>query len=204
MYARIVFILAIAAFSTGVTAQSNRPAMPEGPAMSTKAVGTIPGPKALNSSFVTLSALENQDINCPRTIIGGRVRVTGSVDSGGGFESLAINAWDDGNFRMGVPFSVPVGSTQIYDFSMTYAFPVLQGAAGVGVYLENGVGLAATQTFASNGSLQPTPTVLCPPVGNSITLVTQGIPTLSPIALALLSCMVVAMGMGIFIRRRRR
>lgn len=64
----------------------------------------------------------------------------------------AINMWDDGNFRAGAGADVPAGST--FTVAFTIGGPILQGAAGIGVYLEDAVGPAATTTYDANGNGQ--------------------------------------------------
>lgn len=63
-----------------------------------------------------------------------------------------INIWDDGAFRAGAGDNVPAGGT--LTVRITIGGLILQGAAGIGVYLENAVGTAATTTYNSNGSAQ--------------------------------------------------
>jgi hypothetical protein len=117
-------------------------------------------------------------------------------------ENFAVNVWDDGNFRTGLPFSIPVGQTGVFDFQIIIPFPILGGAPGIGVYLEDGVGLAATQTFASNGNLAGAPTATCPAVGNTILAVgaAQGVPAVAPAGLVLLAALLAFLGL----RQRRR
>lgn len=64
----------------------------------------------------------------------------------------AINMWDDGTFLAGAGSHVAAGGTLTVRF--TIGAPILQGAAGIGIYLENLVGLAATTTYDSDGSAQ--------------------------------------------------
>lgn len=63
-----------------------------------------------------------------------------------------VNVWDDGNFRDGDGIFIPAGGTATA--TMTIGV-VLQGAAGIGLYVEDGLGPAASTTFASDGSFQP-------------------------------------------------
>jgi len=95
---------------------------------------------------------------------------------------------------------VPVGATAVYDFQLIYAFDIQEGASGVGVYLENVVGPSAGITWAANVSLNGTMTTACPPVGNTITLVSLRdpnvpIPALAPAALVLLAALVGFLGL---------
>lgn len=63
-----------------------------------------------------------------------------------------LNAWDDGTFKAGAGVHVLAGGTATATLNVG---PVLQGAAGIGLYVEDALGPAATTTFASNGSFQP-------------------------------------------------
>ncbi len=68
--------------------------------------------------------------------------------------TAAINMWDDGNYRGGYPLSFPGnGGNHNYCLVHQQTEPVLQGAAGLGVYLEDQLGVGATVTFDSNGNL---------------------------------------------------
>jgi hypothetical protein len=64
-----------------------------------------------------------------------------------------FNVWDDGNFIAGAGANVPAGATVTVRF--TADSPVLNGATGIGLYVENGLGLAASETYAANGSFSP-------------------------------------------------
>lgn len=64
----------------------------------------------------------------------------------------AINMWDDGTFRSGAGANVSAGGTLTVRFVIGGV--ILQGAAGIGVYLENGVGTNSSTTYDSNGSSQ--------------------------------------------------
>lgn len=187
----IAIVLAAAFLGNAAQASTNKPV-----------VATGPTAKAAYAIFTSLNAQENQDGACPRTIINGTVEVRADTNDGGGLENFAVNAWDDGNFRDGVGFTVPVGETRRFAFQIIYAFPILQGAAGVGVYLEDAVGPAATTTYDSVGSLQGPLTTACPAVGTSIqALGAASVPTLGPLALGLLAA---ALGvLGLRARRRR-
>lgn len=77
------------------------------------------------------------------------VDITAQVEDAGFY---AINMWDDGNFRAGAGANVPAGGTITVRF--TIGGVILQGAAGIGVYLENAVGAGATDTYDADGSAQ--------------------------------------------------
>ena len=188
MYSKIATALVLSVFATSASAAANRPE-------AARAVQAL----AISGSFNTLSATE--DSECPRVVITGTFTVTGTEDEGGGAETIAVNVWDDGNFITSVTAAVPVGATQTYAFSISYSGTVLNGAAGVGVYLEDAVGPAATQTFAANGNLAPTFVDNCPPVGNSITLLADG--QAVPVGPAAAGLMAGAIGVLGALRRRR-
>jgi len=61
-----------------------------------------------------------------------------------------VNWWDDGHFRAGAGGAVPANGTMTVRYVI--GDPILEGAAGIGIYVENGIGLAATVTYDSNGS----------------------------------------------------
>lgn len=78
-----------------------------------------------------------------------RVSITAQVTDAGFY---AINMWDDGNFRAGAGADVGEGGTLTVTF--TIGGVILQGASGIGVYLQEAVGPTATQFFDANGSAQ--------------------------------------------------
>ncbi|MBL8133924.1 MAG: hypothetical protein JNL42_18830 [Anaerolineae bacterium] len=77
------------------------------------------------------------------------VDITAQVQDAGFY---AINMWDDGTFRAGAGGNILAGGTFTVRFNI--AGVILQGAAGIGIYLENGVGTAATATYDADGSAQ--------------------------------------------------
>jgi hypothetical protein len=62
-----------------------------------------------------------------------------------------LNAWDDGSHRGGVEV-VTTTPGEVREVTYVIVNEILQGAAGLGVYIEDGLGLAAVETFDSNGS----------------------------------------------------
>jgi len=64
----------------------------------------------------------------------------------------AVNVWDDGNFITGSADTFPAGA--VVTVRITIGAPLLSGAAGIGVYVENAVGLEATTTYDANGSYE--------------------------------------------------
>lgn len=94
---------------------------------------------ALGGSFVSYNL---NDAGC-------YVDVSAQVEDAGFY---AINMWDDGNFRSGDGRFVEAGQTLTVRFYIGGL--ILQGASGIGVYLEDGIGLAATTTYDSDGNAQ--------------------------------------------------
>jgi hypothetical protein len=77
------------------------------------------------------------------------VDVTAQVQDAGFY---AINFWDDGTFRAGAGGDVPAGGT--FTVRLTIGGVILQGAAGIGVYLQEAIGVGAVMTYDANGSAQ--------------------------------------------------
>lgn len=68
--------------------------------------------------------------------------------------TAAINMWDDGAYRGGYPLSFPGnGGNHTYCLVHQQTEPVLQGAPGLGVYLEDVLGVGATVTFDADGNM---------------------------------------------------
>ncbi len=81
--------------------------------------------------------------------VGCYVDITVQVEDAGFY---AVNAWDDGSFRAGAGLNAPAGST--FTVRLSIGGVILQGAAGIGIYVEDAVGLAATFTYDSDSSAQ--------------------------------------------------
>jgi hypothetical protein len=66
-----------------------------------------------------------------------------------------LNAWDDGNYRGGAGGPVPAG----WVMTVRYVIgdPILQGAAGIGLYIEEALGPTASVLYDSNGSYNDVP-----------------------------------------------
>jgi hypothetical protein len=73
--------------------------------------------------------------------------VTFQVEDAGNY---FVNFWDDGNFRAGAGGFVPAG--EVASVQYLIGDLILEGAAGIGLYVEDGLGTAATTTYDSNGS----------------------------------------------------
>jgi hypothetical protein len=61
-----------------------------------------------------------------------------------------VNMWDDGSFRAGAGGPVPAGGIGRVRF--TIGGPVATGAPGIGIYVENAVGPAATESYDAETS----------------------------------------------------
>ena len=77
------------------------------------------------------------------------VDVTFQVEDAGFY---AVNFWDDGNFRGGAGADIPAGGIGVV--RLTIGGPILQGATGIGVYLQEAVGPAASAFYDTDGSAQ--------------------------------------------------
>lgn len=79
--------------------------------------------------------------------VGCYLYVTFTVEDAG---TYAINTWDDGTYNGGSEIVAEAGSTHVLPLHIQW--PFLQGAAGIGIYLEDDASDAATVTYDSNGS----------------------------------------------------
>lgn len=61
-----------------------------------------------------------------------------------------VNLWDDGTFRAGAGGFISAGGTATVRYLI--GDPILEGAAGIGIYVEDALGPAAVTTYDSNGS----------------------------------------------------
>lgn len=97
----------------------------------------------------TLAAPGGTLVNYSLNAAGCYVDITATVQDGGFY---AINMWDDGSFRAGAGLEVAAGGSITVRFSIGGV--ILQGATGIGVYLEDAAGPGATTTYDSDGSAQ--------------------------------------------------
>ncbi|MEL7674615.1 MAG: hypothetical protein AAGU78_12815 [Chloroflexota bacterium] len=81
------------------------------------------------------------------TLNGCFIDVTFQVQDAG---SYYVNLWDDGNFRAGAGGAVPANGTMTVRYVI--GDPILEGAPGIGIYVENGLGIAATTTYDADGN----------------------------------------------------
>jgi hypothetical protein len=106
-----------------------------------------PAPFLGGGSTITGGTMDIQVINGCFALITGTV----ATPDVGGTVTGAINTWDDGNFLVGYPLNFAGdGGTHAYCQVHQQLVPVLQVNAGIGVYLEDALGQAATTAFASN------------------------------------------------------
>ena len=61
-----------------------------------------------------------------------------------------LNVWDDGNFRAGAGSTFPANA--IVTVRYVIGDPILEGAAGIGIYVQDGLGPGATTTYDANGN----------------------------------------------------
>lgn len=85
------------------------------------------------------------------------IDVTFQVEDAGDY---FVNFWDDGTFRGGAGGPVPAGGTMTVRYVIGEL--ILEGAAGIGIYVENGYGAAATITYYAAGSYAVDPAVSVP------------------------------------------
>jgi hypothetical protein len=64
-----------------------------------------------------------------------------------------VNVWDDGTFRTGAGGAVLAGGTS--RVRITIGGPILEGASGIGLYVEDAAGPAAANGYDSEGSASP-------------------------------------------------
>lgn len=77
------------------------------------------------------------------------VDITATVEDAGFY---AINFWDDGFFRGGAGANVAAGGS--FTVRLTIGGPILQGATGIGVYLQEIAGETASAFYDTDGSAQ--------------------------------------------------
>lgn len=103
----------------------------------------------LVAALPTFAALDGTFISTSLNEAGCYVDITAQVEDAGFY---AINMWDDGNFRAGAGTQVEAGGT--FTVRFTIGGVILQGAAGIGIYLQEAAGPAALSTYDANGSAQ--------------------------------------------------
>lgn len=132
------------------------------------------------------------------------ILATGTITTSdvGGTVSAWFNVWDDGNFLHGHELPVPGdGATHPWCYVYQVTAPVLQGAVGLGLYLEDGEGPAATTTFDSLGSFNDAtdvctgPAPVCPQQALAI-------PTMDRTGLVMLALLLGGVALWLVARRR--
>ncbi len=176
-------LLAAALSLPGLAGASNRPDLPvEGGGGGGIVSGTI-NLQAVNGCYVV---------------------ITGTVTTAnvGGTVVAWVNVWDDGNFYEGFPIPVPGnGGTHPYIGVYHQQVPVLQGATGVGFYLEDGHGFDATDTYASDGNFNDHTHICTGPAPDISGYNAIAIPTLGVVGLVAL---VGILGLAAMLLLRRR
>jgi hypothetical protein len=81
------------------------------------------------------------------TLNGCFIDVVFQVEDGGDYY---LNVWDDGNFRAGAGGTFPANA--IVTARYTIGDPILEGAAGIGIYVQDGLGPGATTTYDADGN----------------------------------------------------
>ena len=136
--------------------------------------------------------------DCSKVTVSVTGEITGTIDRGGGLDSVAFQLWDDGELKDSETVSVPVGNTQ--SVSVTLEFEGLYGTGipGVGIIVESGGELYSNDPFipadvegaCGTGPVAP----------SQVTAV----PTLSTLSLMLLGAGLAGAGGLASSRRRRR
>lgn len=90
---------------------------------------------AININFDTLTGAEYDTAG---VFVTGDLSFTGSVDDGGGLDSVLLEIWDDGALKFTDTFELAVGSSGSFHFEAFYAGLVGTAAPGIGVYVSDG------------------------------------------------------------------
>jgi hypothetical protein len=170
----------------GTALADNRPALPAAPAGGTTEIAS--------------GTLDVVGVN------GCYMLITGTVTTNpvGGTVLAYINFWDDGIFKATIvlgPFPAN-GGTHAYQAAYQQPEPIQQLATGIGVYLENAAGLAATVTFDSNGSFNDVTEVCTGPAPDISGFDATAIPTLGRVGLLALVGLVGLAALALMVRRR--
>lgn len=139
------------------------------------------------------------------TVNGCYVLITGTVTTNpvGGIVLAWVNVWDDGNHLQAISIPVPGdGGTHPYTASYQQLDPVLQGATGVGFYLEDGPGTSYTTTYDSDGSYNDLSDVCTGPAPDISGFDATAVPTLGQIGLAVLVGLLALAAVVVMMRRR--
>lgn len=168
-----------------------------GPALANKPVSEAP--VGDGSTIIQAGTLALETVN------GCYVLITGTVTTFpvGGQVLAYVNVWDDGNHLQAIAIPVPGdGGTHAYEALYQQLDPVLQGATGVGFYLEDGPYLDYTTTFDSNGSYNDLSDVCTGPAPDISGFDATAIPTLGQIGLVALIGLLALAAVVVMMRRR--
>ena len=139
------------------------------------------------------------------TVNGCYVLIRGTVTTFpvGGIVAAGINVWDDGIYLQGIALHFPGdGGTHPYLASYQQQDPVLQGATGVGFYLQEAASATATEFFATNGSYNDLSDVCTGPAPDISGFDATAVPTLGQIGLAVLVGLLALAAVAVMMRRR--
>jgi hypothetical protein len=89
---------------------------------------------AIDLSFENLVGAEYDTIGFN---IYGDVVFTGTTDDGAGFDEVLFEVWDDGNLLHSQNLLGTIGLQNSFAFDLWFPGLIMQGAAGVGLYLED-------------------------------------------------------------------
>lgn len=141
-------------------------------------------PAASNGFFNSLTGVS--DLTTTSTV-NYTFTVTGTTNDGSG-DSVELQIWDDGTKKAFKTYSVPVGQTQTFTDSVTWAGPIGTAAPCIGVVLADmpsGSALASVDPFCMTGELPLSVAKTAPasaPQGGTITYtITYGNTTDAPI-----------------------
>lgn len=168
-----------------------------GPALANKPASDTPAGGGSTTIQAGTLALE--------TVNGCYVLITGTVTTYpvGGQVLAWVNVWDDGNHLQAIAIPVPGdGGTHPYEALYQQLDPVLQGATGVGFYLEDGPGTDATTTFDADGNYNDLSDVCTGPAPDISGFDATAIPTLGQIGLAVLVGLLALAAVLVMMRRR--
>jgi len=175
------------ALTLATAAFANRPPLPDAPEGPTPTPGIVDGTleaEGYNGCFILLSG----------TVI---------TEAIGGSVHPAINFWDDGNFIDSIPLVFPAdGATHTYLTYYQVVAPILQGATGIGIYLEEQAGPGAVVTFDSDGNFNDVTDVCTGPPPDISGFNATAIPTLGVVGLVALVGALALVAFVVLSRRR--
>jgi hypothetical protein len=179
-----LFAAAAVLFVAGSATASNRPDRAESPQGGTAEIAS--------------GTMEVEVVNGCYMVFTGTV----TTNPVGGTVPAYINTWDDGTHQAAIalgPFPAD-GGTHAYVASYQQPVPVLQGAFGLGTYLEDAAGLAATFTF--DAVTVDVSDVCTGPAPDISGFDATAIPTLGRVGLIALVGLVGLAALALMVRRR--